>query len=86
MQRPGMMQNLKVDGGGGAVELECREEEEEVRKGKREGPLSLFISRMDKVGKRENRGARSGKMGHNCHLDLRKLINEGNLYNLFIQR
>ena len=42
------MQRLKVDGGGGAVGLERREEEEEARKGKREGPLGLFIRRMDK--------------------------------------
>ena len=48
MQRPEMMQRLKVDGGGGAVGLERREEEEEARKGKREGPLGLFIRQMDK--------------------------------------
>lgn len=40
------MQRLK--GGGGAFGLERREEEEEARKGKREGPLGLFIRQMNK--------------------------------------
>ena len=86
MQRLELMQCLKVDGGSGAVGLDHWEEEDEVWKGKSEGPLSLFIRRMDKVGKRENWGAWSGKMGQSCRLNLRKLINEGNLYNLFIHR
>ena len=53
MQRPGMRQSFKVDGGGGAVGLEWREEEEEVRKGKQKRPQSQFIRRMDKAGERE---------------------------------
>ena len=48
MQRPGMMQCLKVEGGGGALGLERREEEEEARKGKRKRPLVLFIRQIDK--------------------------------------
>ena len=36
MQRPLSMHCSKVEGGGGASELECREEEEEARKGKKE--------------------------------------------------
>ena len=36
MQRPLSMQCLKVEGGGGASELEHREEEEEARMGKKE--------------------------------------------------
>ena len=48
MQRPGMMQRLKVKGGGGAFRLERREEEEEARKEKKERLLGLFIRRMDK--------------------------------------
>ena len=36
MQRPVVMQSLKVEGGGGALGLERRKEEEEARKGKKE--------------------------------------------------
>ena len=36
MQRPLSMQCSKVEGGGGASELEHREEEEEARKGEKE--------------------------------------------------
>ena len=36
MQRPLTMQCSKVEGGGGASELERREQEEEARKGKKE--------------------------------------------------
>ena len=63
MQRPGTRQNFEVDGGGGAVGLNWREEEEEARKGKSERPQSLFIRRMDKVGECENRGAEAVKWG-----------------------
>mgnify|MGYP005831728311 CR=1 FL=1 len=48
MQRPRVMQRLKVEGGGGASGFERREEEEEAQKGKRKRPLGLFIRRTDK--------------------------------------
>ena len=48
MQRPRVMQSLKVECGGRASGFESREEEEEAQKGKRERPLGLFIRRMDK--------------------------------------
>ena len=43
MQRPVAMQSLKVEGGGGAVGLGRRKEEEEARKGKEKDLPVLFI-------------------------------------------
>ena len=43
MQRPVAMQSLKVEGGGGAVGLGRREEEDEAQKGKEKDITVLFI-------------------------------------------
>ena len=64
MQRPLSMQFSRVEGGGGASELEHRKDEEEGTEGEeRKGPSGFIYKEKGISGRRKNRGAWSGKEG-----------------------
>ena len=87
MQRPLSKQCSKVEGGGGASELERRKEEEEGTKGEeRKGPSGfIYKEKRIKWQAQESRSLKRQRW-RACRLDFWDSINEGNLFNLFIQR
>ena len=88
MQRPELKSRVELDDDG-CVWRSGRRKEEERRRGKGKkwkGPPDLIYKGERISDRRKNRGAQRLDLWQSCHLDCRRLINEGEICAIFNHR